>query len=158
MPQASWGCSRGVRLSWLYHTNSLKDKWMDGIAETGQPCGATAYRASSNHTRSGSRDVGGHDTCTFDDNDNMWTNPLAFVVMTQSDLSTIQRKLENEELRGKFDCICVDECQGFQRTDPKKVGALNCFEAPYKHCFSATICHDSLADLRGIILRFYRAD
>ena len=56
-----------------------------------------------------------------------------------------------EALHDRFERIIVYESQGFRRCGTKKLEALKTANARLRHCASATICHDPLRDVRGLL-------
>lgn len=73
------------------------------------------------------------------------------VVITQSDMSLTQGRGEFDASGGLFSRVCVYESYGFRRLPTQKLDALKKTDARFRHCASATICHDTLKDVRAMI-------
>ncbi|KAI7553043.1 hypothetical protein KC331_g1492 [Hortaea werneckii] len=88
-------------------------------------------------------------TCRLDRHITFTTGPRSIVIMTMQELSNISAD-EVPHLNHLFCRICVDESQGFRHAlKTKKGAALISFCARFRHCFTATICYDSLHDVNG---------
>ncbi|KAI7341302.1 hypothetical protein KC315_g185 [Hortaea werneckii] len=93
-------------------------------------------------------------TCTLDRHKTFTTGPRSIVIMTMQELSNISA----EEVPHPFGQVCVDESQGFRHAlRTKKGAALICFCARFRHCYTATICYDSLHDINGHLAFLERA-
>ncbi|KAI7156257.1 hypothetical protein KC349_g6391 [Hortaea werneckii] len=96
-------------------------------------------------------------TCRLDRHITFTTGPCSIVIMTMQELSNISAD-EVPHLNHLFCRICVDESQEFRHAlKTKKGAALISFCARFRHCYTATICYDSLRDINGHLAFLERA-
>ncbi|KAI6839550.1 hypothetical protein KC340_g6162 [Hortaea werneckii] len=97
-------------------------------------------------------------TCRLDRGHEAFTHgPRNIVIMTMQELSNISAE-EVPHLRYLFGRVCVDESQGFRHALKTKKGmTLVSFCARFRHCYTATICYDSLHDINGHLAFLERA-
>lgn len=134
----------------------LEQKWLSDIAKTIGRHEWKLFRWRSDITRSRKGDPNAYDSCPFDPEHHAWKDSRPSVVLTQTDLSLMQGRDELEKLKDRFDRVLVDECQGFRGDSALELDALNITRAPFRQPFSATIVHNSLDDLRGLVKSFER--
>ncbi|KAI6837484.1 hypothetical protein KC340_g6383 [Hortaea werneckii] len=88
-------------------------------------------------------------TIMLDRHEAFTAGPRSIVIMTLQELSNISHE-DVPHLGRLFGRVCVDESQGFRHAlITKKGAALISFCARFRHCFTATICYDSLHDING---------
>lgn len=128
----------GPELKWLEDADSLVDA-----------LGWELFIWRSDKTSKPQSNRFGDTSCTIDPQGRAWKSARSLIITTQSDLIGMVKKGHFASLRDRFERECVDECQGFRRCDTKKLGALSQMNARFRHCFSATIVHDTLQDIHG---------